>query len=87
MKRMTRNQRCWELSSAVWQPHLFVAPMTSTWPLSLSPSMSASSTLTTLAKIWSLLLDLQQHENRLVKLVQQLGGKIALATKPCTGTA
>jgi hypothetical protein len=49
--------------------------------------MSASSTLTTLAKIWSLLLDLQQHDNRLVKLVQQLGGKIAPATKPCTGAA
>lgn len=30
-------------------PHRFVAPMTRIWPRSVRPSMSASSTLTTLA--------------------------------------
>lgn len=42
--------------------HLLVAPMISTCPRSFRPSIRANITLTTLANIWSLLLDLRAQK-------------------------
>lgn len=67
--------------------HLLVAPMTSTCPLSISPSMSASSTLTMLAKIWSDPPDLRGGRQAAKSAGRWRRSHISWCTTPALGEA